>query len=152
MIPKLKRFEVQVLLHAGHPQEEVAEFTGVSERSVRRIAAEEPVSEATAGGFEDRRGAGRPGRAAAFEDMVREELEREPGLKSLELLRRAKLKGYTGRKSAFYEMVCPVRPSQSELLMRLEGLPAEFSRHDFGRSTSSSWTATESGFISSPHA
>jgi transposase len=132
MIPMLKRFEVQVLLRAGHTQEEVVEFTGVSERSVRRIASEEPVSEVVDGAREGAPGVGRPGKAAAFEALVRDELEREPGLKSLELLRRAKLKGYSGRKSAFYEMVRRVRPSQSKLLMRFEGLPAEFSQHDFG--------------------
>ena len=39
----LKRHEIQVLLNAGHSQAEVACLAKVSERSVRRIAAEAAV-------------------------------------------------------------------------------------------------------------
>ena len=43
MITLLKRHEIQVLLNAGHTQAEVASLAKVSERSVRRIAAEAAV-------------------------------------------------------------------------------------------------------------
>jgi transposase len=48
------------------------------------------------------------------------------------LLRRAKLKGYAGSKSAFYDLVASLRPAPSRPLVRFEGLPGEFSQHDFG--------------------
>jgi len=45
MISMLTRHAIQVLRAAGHTQSEVAELTGVSEREIRRIEEEEPVSE-----------------------------------------------------------------------------------------------------------
>ena len=44
MVTLLKRHEVQVLLNGGNGQAEVARLAKVSERSVRRIAAE-PAAE-----------------------------------------------------------------------------------------------------------
>jgi hypothetical protein len=44
MLTMLQRHAVQVLLAAGHSTAEVATLTGVPERSVRRIAAEPPVT------------------------------------------------------------------------------------------------------------
>ena len=41
----LKRHEVEILLKAGHPKTEVARLSGVSLRSVKRIAQEKPVVE-----------------------------------------------------------------------------------------------------------
>ena len=43
MLPLLKRHEVQVLLGAGHTHAEVAKLSGVSERTVDRIAVERRV-------------------------------------------------------------------------------------------------------------
>src|SRR6201996_6575158 len=51
---------------------------------------------------------------------------------SLELLRRARLKGYAGGKSAFYELVASLRPPVAQPVVRFEGLPGEFTQHDFG--------------------
>jgi hypothetical protein len=39
----LKRHEVEILLKAGHAKTEVARLSGVSLRSVKRIAEERPV-------------------------------------------------------------------------------------------------------------
>jgi hypothetical protein len=39
----LKRHEVEILLKAGHAKTEVARLSGVSLRSVKRIAEESPV-------------------------------------------------------------------------------------------------------------
>jgi hypothetical protein len=39
----IKRHEVEILLKAGHPKTEVARLSGVSLRSVKRIAEESPV-------------------------------------------------------------------------------------------------------------
>ena len=51
---------------------------------------------------------------------------------AVELLRRAKNKGYAGGKSALYELVKELRPKRIRPVVRFEGLPAEFSQHDFG--------------------
>jgi hypothetical protein len=53
---------------------------------------------------------------------------------SVELLRRAKLKGYAGGKSAraLYALVKELRPERPRPVVRFEGLPGEFSQHDFG--------------------
>jgi hypothetical protein len=53
-------------------------------------------------------------------------------LPTLELLRRAKQAGYDGNKSAFYGMVAGLRPATATPIVRFEGLPGEFSQHDFG--------------------
>lgn len=132
MIGLLKRHEVQVLLGAGHSQAEVASFSGISERAVRRIAGEAAVQHVDDGAERRARRIGRPSTAEPYRAVVREILEEEPGLMSLELLRRARLSGYTGGKSAFYALVASVRPTQTRVEMRFEGLPGEFSQHDFG--------------------
>jgi hypothetical protein len=43
MLRLMKRHEIQVLLSAGHSQEQVAQLTGVSVSSVQRVGKEEPV-------------------------------------------------------------------------------------------------------------
>jgi len=40
--------------------------------------------------------------------------------------------GYQGGKTALYALVAAVRPKQIKPLIRFEGLPGEFSQHDFG--------------------
>jgi transposase len=50
----------------------------------------------------------------------------------VELLRRAKLAGYDGAKSALYELVRSVRVVTPRPVIRFEGLPGEFTQHDFG--------------------
>ena len=128
-----KRHQIQVLRAAGHGPKEVSELAGVSERTVRRVAAETPVERFDDATERKRRGIGRPSKVASFRKWVEELLEREPGLPTLEVLRRAREDGYTGAKSAFYSMVSAVRPpAEVKPLVRFEGLPAEFSQHDFG--------------------
>ena len=56
----------------------------------------------------------------------------QPDVLAVELLRRAKNKGYAGAKSALYELVKELRPKRIRPIVRFEGLPAEFSQHDFG--------------------
>ena len=50
-----------------------------------------------------------------------------------ELLRRAIEAGYGGHKTAFYALVSGVRPPRATPVVRFEGLPGEFSQHDFGQ-------------------
>jgi len=70
-----------------------------------------------------------PRRRSAF---VVEALALDPDLLSVEVLRRAKLKGYTGGKTALYDLISAVRPKTVRPLVRFEGLAGEFSQHDFG--------------------
>jgi transposase len=133
MIDMFKRHEIQVLRRAGHSQEEVAELAGVSVRSIRRVEDEGPVSHVDNAAEREKRGIGRPSKAEPFRSFVVEQLTKEPHLLSLEVFRRAKLQGYAGAKSALYELVHGIRPKRVRLVTRFEGLPGEFTQHDFGQ-------------------
>jgi transposase len=56
----------------------------------------------------------------------------EPELLSVEILRRAKLKGYSGGKTALYTLIGALRPKTIRPLVRFEGFAGEFTQHDFG--------------------
>jgi transposase len=132
MIPLLLRHEIQVLLRAGHAQTDVAARAGVSVRTVRRVIAEDAVTKVDDSAERRRRGVGRPSKAAPFVAQVVTWLAEAPDLPTQELLRRAREKGYEGHKTAFYAMVAGVRPPRAAPVVRFEGLPGEFSQHDFG--------------------
>ena len=132
MLPLLKRHEVQVLRRAGHSQAEVARIAGVSTREVRRIDEEVRVTHADDAAERKRRGIGRPSKAEPYRAFVLEQLAQQADCMSLEILRRAKLAGYTGSKSAMYALVASVRPVSAKPIVRFEGLAGEFSQHDFG--------------------
>lgn len=133
MIDMLKRHAIQVLRAAGHQQGEIATLTDVSIRSVRRVEAEPDVSHVDDAGERDRRQIGRPSLAEPFRPCVVELLARDPALLSVEIFRRAKLVGYAGRKSALYDLIRAIRPKSPRPVVRFEGLPGEFSQHDFGQ-------------------
>lgn len=100
MIDMLKRHEVQVLRRAGHALMEVAALSGVSVGTVRRIEEEAAVETVDNGAERAKRQIGRPSKAEAFREVLRETLRDEPTLRSVKLLHRARLAGYTGGKSA----------------------------------------------------
>lgn len=132
MIDQLKRHAIQVLRKAGHTLDEIAELVSVGKRSVQRVAGEPVITHldpdrAVLGGR-----IGRPAKAEAYRAQVTSWLTDEPDLLSVELLRRAKLAGYAGAKSALYELVRTVRPTTPRPMVRFEGLPGEFTQHDFG--------------------
>jgi transposase len=133
MIDMLKRHAIQVLRAAGHGQGEIAMLTDVSIRSVRRVEAEPDVSHVDDAGERDRRRIGRPSIAEPFRPCVVELLAQDPALLSVEIFRRAKLVGYAGGKSALYALIHAIRPNTPRPLVRFEGLPGEFSQHDFGQ-------------------
>jgi transposase len=133
MIELLKRHEIQVLRRAGHSQPEVAKLAGVSERSVQRVEAEAEVSHVDTAAARIERKIGRPSKAEPFRSFVVKLLAKEPDLLSVEILRRAKLDGYDGGKTALYTLVHSIRPKPVRLMTRFEGLPGEFSQHDFGQ-------------------
>jgi transposase len=133
MIPPLTRHAIQILLQGGrHTVEEIARLQGVSERSVFRIATEAVVTSIVDGVPPGGKRVGRPGKVEPFREAVRLLLKEEPGLLSVEVLRRMRLQGYDGGKSALYEFIASVRKRTPRLQMRFEGLPGEFSQHDFG--------------------
>ena len=127
------RLSVQVLRKAGLPVEQVAQQVGVSPRSVKRIAKEPSVASLSRGPSPRSRGAGRPSTVEAFRPVVTELLAADPSLPTMELLSRARERGYRGGKSALYDLVKALRPCRvPPLLVRFEGVPGEFSQHDFG--------------------
>jgi len=128
----LKRHEIEILLKAGHSQPEVARLSGVGLRSVRRIAKESSVVDVDDAAERAKRRIGRPNVVENFRQQVEAILKQEPDLPSLEILRRVREAGYPGGKTALYELVASLRPPLAQPLVRFEGLPGEFSQHDFG--------------------
>lgn len=128
----VRRHEVQVLLRAGHSRAETAKQVGVSQRSVRRVAAEPPIQSLDTAAERTKRGVGRPSKAEPFRSFLVSELVKQPDVMALELLRRARNEGYAGGKSALYELVKELRPEKVRPIVRFEGLAGEFSQHDFG--------------------
>jgi transposase len=132
MLSLLKRHEIQVLLRAGFTLADVAERTAVSVDSVRRVRKESPVEHTDDKAAHAERRVGRPSKTAALSEQVRGWLAEDPELPTQELLRRAKESGYAGKKTAFYAIVSGLRPPRAAPIVRFEGLPGEFSQHDFG--------------------
>ncbi len=128
----LKRHEVEILLKAGHSKTEVARLAGVSLCSVKRIAQESPVVHVDNAAERSQRQIGRPSTVANFRKQVVGILQETPDLASLEILRRVREAGYQGGKTALYALVASLRPKPAKPLVRFEGLPGEFSQHDFG--------------------
>jgi hypothetical protein len=131
MIDMLTRHAIQVLRQAGHEQQDVARLVGVGVRTVRRVDGKPDVSHVDDPKERERRAIGRPAKAELFRSVVVEILAGEPDLLSVEILRRAKLKGYTGGKTALYDLIAAVRPKTVRPLVRFEGLAGEFTQHDF---------------------
>lgn len=129
----LKRHEIQVLRRAGHTLKEVVKLAGVSQSSVQRVEAETPVVTLDSDGERTRRRVGRPSKVEAYRALLAAELDKQPDVLAVELLRRARLAGYGGGRSALYKLIGAIRPQEPlRPLVRFEGLPGEFSQHDFG--------------------
>jgi len=124
----MTRHEIQVLRTAGIPERTVAERTAVSVRSVERISKEPRVT----GTIRTVR-VGRPSATAAWADRLAEWLAEDHTLPGMELLRRAHDDGYRGGKSALYELMRRLRLTPAIPVVRFEGVPGEFSQHDFGQ-------------------
>jgi len=132
----IKRHEVQVLLREGLSERQVARRTGVSRRSVERMAREEAVEDLMVSSVAAKRGVGRPSEVVKYEDKVRVWLEERRDLPTVEVLHRLREAGYTGGKSAAYAWVRAVRgPAPSRVMVRFEGLAGEFAQFDFGEVT-----------------
>ena len=132
MHSQLQRFAVQTLLAAGLTQAEVAAATSISARSVRRIGKEAAVDELDDLIARRSRKVGRPSTTAPFRGYIVGLLDERPDLPTGEVLRLCRGRGYDGGHSALYALVRSLRPKQSSVVTRFEGLPGEFCQHDFG--------------------
>ena len=128
----LKRHAIKVLREAGLTQAAVAQQLEVSEHAVRMIEREPKISTIDDAAERARRGIGRRSKTEPFRKFVVDVLAKEPELLSLEIVRRARLAGYAGGKSVMYALIASLRPSPTKPVVRFEGLPGEFSQHDFG--------------------
>jgi transposase len=109
MLRLMKRHEIQVLLSAGHSQEQVAQLAGVSVSSVRRVGKEEPVEHRDDAAEHAKRRIGRPSILKTVRELVEDALTDRPDLDVVQILRRARVQGYRGGDSAFYELVAALR-------------------------------------------
>lgn len=129
MYGAMKRHEIQVRRKTGQSHAEIARAAAVSTRTSKRIAKEpEVTSECRPPG----RRLGRPSKVATHRALVVDLLSKESDLPTLELLHRVRQAGYSGGKSALYELVRELRPQRITPMVRFEGLAGEFSQHDFG--------------------
>lgn len=131
------RHTVQVLRKAGHSVEETAALSGVSERSVNRIYAERFITSLDEDELKrERKKIGRPSKIEPFREAIAELVLEEDSeghlLQSGEILRRIKIKGYDGKKTAAFDLIAAMRPKNTRPIARFEGLPGEFCQHDFG--------------------
>src|SRR5271157_1737365 len=110
MIPQMKRYEIQILLKAGHTKEDAARIAAVSLNTVQRVAGEPVIRTVEDLGERARRRiGGRPRVTEPFRALVENLLQEEPQMLSMEVLRRARLEGYEGGKSALYSLAASMR-------------------------------------------
>ena len=129
----LDRVRIGTLRDAGHTLEEIAATVGVGKRSVQRLVQEPPITSLEAAPTPRSRGVGRPSRVEAFRGAVERILREDPSLPTVEVLSRLRGLGYRGGKSALYELAKLLRPHEARAPeVRFEGVPGEFSQHDFG--------------------
>jgi len=76
---------------------------------------------------------GRPSKAQPFKAFVVDLLPKEPNLRSLEIVSRARAAGYDGGKSALYSLIASVRPRRTRPLSDHDRVPGEIARHGFGQ-------------------
>src|SRR6202008_2502978 len=134
MLGMLKRHEIEILLKAGHPKTEVARLTGVSARSVHRIAEENPIVDINDAAERTERHIGRPSIVTDFRKLIVDILKEKADLPSREILRQVRGAGYHGGKAALYELVASFRPKSATPVVLFAGLPAESGRLALGAS------------------
>ena len=129
----MARHRVQVLRAGGKTLRRIATETGIPLRSVKRIVRESRIEELGDVASAKVRGVGRPSVVEEYRERIVDVLAAEPKLKTIEILHRLRGLGYDGAKTALYEAVRGLRPRPVTPLVRFEGLPGEFSQHDFGQ-------------------
>ena len=129
----MARHRVQVLRAGGKTLRRIAAETGIPLRSVKRIVHESPIEQPGDVASALERGVGRPSLVAAYRERIVDVLAAEPKLPTIEILHRLRGLGYRGAKTPLYQAVRGLRPRPVSPLVRFEGLPGEFSQHDFGQ-------------------
>jgi len=133
MIGAMSRHRVQLLRAAGKSVRQIVAATGLSRRSVQRIGREPQIETPEDLLAAQERGVGRPSVVERWRDQLVALLAAEPELPTVEILHRLREQGYAGGKTALYELTQELRPKQTTPLVRFEGVPGEFSQHDFGQ-------------------
>ena len=110
MIPQMKRYEVQILLKAGHTKKDAAHIATVSLNTVQRVARELVIPQVEHLEERARRRVGRPRATEPFRAFVENLLQAEPQMPSTEVLWRVRLDGYKGGKSALFSLAASMRP------------------------------------------
>jgi len=129
----LDRVRIRILRDAGHTLEEIAATVGAAKRSVQLILKEPLITSLESAPTPRSRGIGRPSQVENFRSHAERILKEEASLPTVEILSRLRGLGYGGGKSAVYELVKWVRPTKADAPeVRFEGVPGEFSQHDFG--------------------
>ena len=129
----LKRHEVKILLKAGHGKAEVARLAGVCLCSVKRIAQEGPVVHVDDHAERAKRQIGRPSTVVTFRkqsgDSARAARIGFAGDSA------ASARGGLSRRQerAVLAGSFAARPKPVKPWVGFEGLPGEFSQHDFGQ-------------------
>jgi hypothetical protein len=113
MLGLLRRHEVEILLKAGHNRTEVARLTGISPSSVQRIAGEAGIEHFDDTAERRNRRIGRPSIVEGFRKTIRDILEQEPDLPSLDILRQVQRAGYSGGKTVLYGLSGLVAPDRA---------------------------------------
>jgi transposase len=133
MIRMLDRVRIRILREAGHTLAEIAANVGVGKRSVQRVLREPAITSVASAPTPASRGIGRPSQVEHWRADVERILGEQAQLPTVEILSRLRDLGYRGGKSAVYELVKGLRvPKPDRPEVRFEGVPGEFSQHDFG--------------------
>jgi len=130
----MKRLEIQTLRGAGVVVGDVARHAEVSPRSVQRVAKEDRIDDPGAVDEAASKRMGRPSKVTPYEQQIETWLAEDPKIPSNHVLERLRDLDYDGSKTAVYDAVRRLRPAvPQEGVARFEGLPGEFSQHDFGQ-------------------
>jgi len=108
MLPLRTRRRIQRLAERN-TLVEVAEITGVSLSSVKRIAYEPWVEDLDDEAERKWRGIGRPSEVEEYERLIQRTLDRDPEITTADVLRRIRKAGYGGGSSTAYAFVAELR-------------------------------------------
>lgn len=136
MLKPMERLKIHHLRDARLTQEAIASALDVGVRTIRRVLDEpRPTpAELVADQLFVRTPVGRPSTALPMAAFVKARLAVTPELPTIELLRLANVEGYSGGRSAFFDLVKRIRPKKTrEPVVRWEGLPGEYAQFDFGQ-------------------
>ena len=108
MLPLRTRRRIQRLAERK-TYAEVAEITGVSLSSVKRVAREPWVEDLDDAAERKRRGIGRPSQVEKHERLIQRMLDRQPEIATVDVVKRLHKAGYRGSQTAVYTFVAELR-------------------------------------------